>query len=838
MPALRARTGLALVSLAVIGLELAFMRGLALRFWSHLAAMVVGVALLGFAAAGTALTLLRGRVLRDPWAWASALALALGACIPGAWWACQHVELDVAFLPWDLWQGLYVLLLELAMLVPFLLAGAVLGIALLDEPSRIAGHYAANLAGSGAGALAGVGAMFVLSTEQLVAALATAAAAGGLLLMPWRRRPRLGGALALAAGAALAAAWAWPVEPRLSPYSMLAQARSWPEVRLLAPREGPLGRIDVVAGPAIHHAPGLSLRYTQPLPPQALMILDADQAASVYDCRTREDWAFLDETTSAAAYHVLAATDDWRPGITKITETTETTKKEEKEHQEKAMRPPVAASQPSGPAVCLIGAGGGESIGLALFHRSRQVVALEMNPQVIDLMTDELAGCGGGIYRQPGVTVLNQEARGYFHSPGPAFDLVHLPPIDAFGASGAGRLASQECFLYTTQSLGAMLDRLQDGGILSITRWARTPPRDELRMFDIAAQALRRRGRDPAAHLAMLRNWATVTILAFRDPISPAQADALRRFCRDRWFDLCCLPGLTPAEVNQYHVLDRPHYFEAAQALLGPRRAEFLDNYLFAVEAVDDDRPYFFHSFRWRSLPVLAEQLRGTAPAFVEVGYLLAVAALVQALVLGGLLVLLPLLPRAAALRGQRGKAAAMGYFVLLGGGFMLLEMGLIQKLILCVASPIYSAAAVISGFLIFAGVGSALSGRWRAEPRRVMQIGGACAAAMAVLYLLVLDDYLRLAQPLAMGWRVAMVEAAILPLAVAMGHLFPAGVRQLGTAAPPLVPWAWAVNGFASVAATLAAPLAAMAIGFSRLILIAAACYALAALVARRLPE
>ena len=86
-------------------------------------------------------------------------------------------------------------------------------------------------------------------------------------------------------------------------------------------------------------------------------------------------------------------------------------------------------------------------------------------------------------------------------------------------------------------------------------------------------------------------------------------------------------------------------------------------------------------------------------------------------------------------------------------------------------------------------------------------------------------------------GMRFAVALIAIAPLAFAMGHLFPAGLRRLNSSAPELVPWAWAVNGCASVAAALGAPLLAMETGFGCLILLAALCYALAGLLGPRLP-
>jgi hypothetical protein len=436
------------------------------------------------------------------------------------------------------------------------------------------------------------------------------------------------------------------------------------------------------------------------------------------------------------------------------------------------------------------------------------------------------------------VRVLNQEARSYFASAArEVFDLIQMSPVDAFGASGAGLYASQESYLYTMEAIGSMLDHLSPGGVLSITRWAKTPPRDELRTFDTAIRALCRCGLDPSERLAMIRSWATVTVLVFKEPISPARTDALRRFCRDRSFDICYLPGLRREEANLYHLLDRPYYFDAAQSLLGPHRERFLADYLFEIAATTDDKPYFFHSFRWRSMSVLSRQLHSASRAFLELGYLMAMAALFQTAAAGGLLILVPLAPGVGALRHARGRAPSLGYFLLLGAGFMLLEMGFLQEFMLYLGHPIYSAALVISSFLIFAGLGSQFSASWR-EPKRVIIPAAAVVVSLSLAYLLGMDTWLRPTQALPITVRFVIAGATIAPLALAMGHMFPAGLRQAGQASACLVPWAWAVNGFASVVATVAAPLLAMSFGFSCLILFAIACYALAGILSRALPD
>jgi hypothetical protein len=790
----RTRLAVALVSLAVIALELALMRALAMRFWHHLAHMVISVAILGFGASGTALTLLRRRVLAHPAAWMASLTASLAMSVPACWALAEWVPLEVGFLAWDASQLLHVALLELAMLGPFALAAGVIGIALMDRPEHVSGHYAANLVGSGLVALGAVAAMHVLGSRELLMGASGAALLAMGVLVSWGRAR--GAVALLTALGATALLWeVTPLEPRISPYKTLSQLRLVAGAEVIHRVEGPLGRIDVVAGEAIHHAPGLSLGFQGEVPKHALMVFDGDAVSPIYDCRGPDDWAFMDHTTPAGAYRVL-----------------------------------------NRPSVLVVGAGGGAQIGLAVYHKASRVVALEANPQVVGLMTGPLLQRGGHVYGAPGVEVRATEARGYLAGNDERFDLVEMPPLDSFGASGAGLHATQESYLYTVEAFAAMLGNLSDTGVLSVTRWTRTPPRDELRVFDTAGEALRRLGRDPAQHLVMIRSWATVTAFAFDSPIDAERAMALRAFCRERSFDLCYLPGLTVGEANRFHILDEPHYFHACEALLGPERETFLADYLFRVRAATDEKPYFHHTARWRTGRILEEHLGRSGRAFVELGHWMLLAALAQATILGVVLILLPLLPRAALLRRSPRRGATLGYFLGIGAGFMLLEMAMLSRLILYLAHPIYSAATVIGGFLVFAGLGSALSTRWRATPARVATIAGVVVAILAALGAWALGPWLRQTQgaTLCVRWGVALLTIA--PVAMTMGHLMPTALRALGATAPAMIPWAWGANAFASVVATVATPLLAMRVGFGGASLLASACYLIAAFLARRL--
>jgi SAM-dependent methyltransferase len=282
-----------------------------------------------------------------------------------------------------------------------------------------------------------------------------------------------------------------------------------------------------------------------------------------YDGR-REPLAHLDQLTSALPFHLLAR-----------------------------------------PRVLVLGAGAGADVLQALYHDARSIDAVELNAQVVDLVERRFADFSGAPYSAPGVRIHVGEARGFVASHRDRFDVIQVALLDAFGASSAGLYALSESYLYTVEALGEYLQHLAPGGVLAITRWVDLPPRDILKLFATAVLALERNGAQPAQQLALIRGWKTATLLVKNGPLSAADVAALREFCRARSFDVEYFPGIEAAETNRYNVLDQPDFHEGALALLGRDREAFIERYKFNITPATDDRPYFFHHFKWRTLPEL-----------------------------------------------------------------------------------------------------------------------------------------------------------------------------------------------------------------------------------------
>ncbi|MEK7816286.1 MAG: SAM-dependent methyltransferase [Pseudomonadota bacterium] len=792
----------ALLSAAALAYEILLMRLFSIIQWHHFAYMIISLALLGYGASGAFLALtrrwLQGRFAAAYLANLILFSLSAIACF----FAAQQVPFHPEMLLWDPRQPLRLLLVYLLLAFPFFFAANGVALALMHFRGQITRLYAANLLGSGLGSLGIVGILFLLFPHRALAVIgglgalaAAAAAATGEL----RRQARAWVIAGLAAGFIPLAWFAVTTPPVLSPYKELSQTLRIPGARVIAERSSPLGLITVVESPLIplRYAPGLSLNAGREPPAQLGVFTDGD-AMTVINRNTgaREALAYLDQLTSALPYHL---------------------------------------SRPQ--RVLILGAGGGSDVLQARYHGVPHIEAVELNPQIVALVRDEFSEFAGGLYRAPGVGLHIAEARGFVRGRDAHYDLIQIALLDSFSAAGAGLHALSESYLYTVEAFDAYLRRLAPGGYLAFTRWVRLPPRDTLKLFATAVEALRRAGvPDPELRLVLIRGWQTSTLLVKNGPVSPREIAALRRFCATRAFDVAYYPGIAETEVNRYNVLTEPYFYLGAKALLGEERESFLARYKFNLAPATDDRPYFFHFFKWQALPEILA-LRGQGGlALLEWGYMVLVATLVQALLASLLLILLPLWVHR---RGHLKTPASMssprvlGYFFAIGLAFFFLEIAFIQKLILFLHHPLYAVGVALTAFLLFAAPGSLWSQRYvqAGRPRDGVRHAVLGLMALGLGYAFTLGPLFDLLMAWPVPVKVCVALALIAPLAFCMGMPFPLALATTSAHARALVPWAWGVNGCASVLGAMLAMLCAIHFGFTVVIVIALLLYGLAAL-------
>jgi len=785
----------ALISAGALGYEVLLTRLFSIVQWHHFAYMVISIALLGFGASGTFLALAPGLVRRFRAAYVVNLAL-FGAAAPACFLLAQRLSVHPEQLLWEPLQMLRVSAVYLLLAAPFFFAANGIALALTRFPAGAARVYAADLLGAAAGSAAVIGLLYLLMPAQALHAIGAGGLAAALLAAAELRLPRSVGAglvlvaLALAgAFAALPPGWTALAMSEFKPLSQQLQVKG---ARVETERSSPLGLLSVVASPEVplRHAPGLALTARARVPEQRGIFVDGGALTAINAYEGPQDAAWLDQLTSALPYH-LAPRE----------------------------------------RVLVLGAGGGALVRQALAQGANAVTAVELDPALVRLVAEDYGELAGHLYRDPRVTVRVAEARGFVQRRSGPFDLIQVAMHGGFAASAAGLHALSENYLYTVEALGEYYERLAPGGLLALGRWVKLPPRDSLKLFATAVAALGEAGiDDPGERLLLVRSWQTSTLLVKKGRFTGAEKARARAFADDRGFDLAWYAGMPAALANRNNRLPRPYLYEGAQALLGEGAGRYLDEYKFDLSPATDDRPYFSHFFKWRTLPeILALRGRGGVP-LLESGYLLVVATLAQALLLSLALVVLPLARRLRA-GGARGPRLA-AYFTLLGLGFLFVEIALIQELVRFLHHPVLAVAAALTGFLAFAGLGSALAGRLgvRFGPGRVQAGAVAAICALAPVYAFLLPPLVL--EPLAaapVAARLAVAALLIAPLALPMGMPFPLGLARLRERDPALIPAAWAFNGCASVISAVLASLLAMELGFDALLAIAAALYLLA---------
>jgi SAM-dependent methyltransferase len=763
--------------------------------WHHFAYMIISLALLGYGISGTVVAIAQRHLLsKYKLVYFSCLVL-FALTSSGCFLVAQAIPFNAEEIFWDSWQAVYLLLIFIILTLPFFFAATAVCLSLIRFPEQVSRIYAVDLIGAGIGSL---GIILFLYVAFPLPALITISLMGLLTALVACWELQLINRIWLTTGIIFAMALLI-ITPLLftlniSPYKSLQQILRINGTKIINERSSPLGLVSVVASDEtpIRYIPGLSLKATQEPLSQLAIFTDADNMAVITrKADNPEKLAYLDQISSALPYH-----------LKKLDQ------------------------------VLILGAGGGTDILQANFHKVLKIDAVELNPQLIDLVGNQFKQFTGSLYQQSNISVHQGEARDYLTRSQQHYDLIQLALMDAFNASSSGLYALNESYLYTIEALQLYLQHLKPDGYLAITRWIKIPPRDTLKMFVTAVDALKKSGiQSPDRQLVLIRSWQTSTLIIKNGIFNAEELNQVKVFCDDRSFDIAYVPDITPAEVNRYNRLNQPVFYSAALALLSERRDSFLDQYKFNITPATDDRPYFHQFFRWSALPEILRLRHQGGMSLLESGYMIFIATLLIASLLSFALILAPLgfyHTRSAKESNQIKRSQVIFYFLAIGLAFLFIEIAFMQKFILFLHHPIYSIAVTLTAFLVFAGQGShwSLHLSQNRTQKQAIRLAVLAITLLSLTYLWLLEPLFTLLITIPPYSKILLTILLIAPLAFFMGMPFPLAMASLSQQAESLIPWAWGVNGCASVISAVLATLLAIHYGFLTVIVLAVMLY------------
>ncbi len=840
-----------LVAGSIIALQIGIMRVFSVGSWAHFGSLVVSLAMFGFGLTSAVMCVGKGWFEKR---WKGAVKgalLAFGPLMVACNLIAQQVPFNAIFLISDPMQKWRLLANFVLYFLPFLAGALYLGVIFLKAQKTFNRVYFADLVGSGMCGLSVLLAMYVFKPDDLIMAPLILWLAGGILWFVALGDRR--GILTIIGVAILAAAVHYALPGTLgisklavSDYKGVAYARKFPDAVRTYERASPFGYMEVYSSSYLHFAPGQS-----------------------------DNAAFNLKNMPANAYLGLYVDSEGPSGVIKDLPAEETPYF----RYLPMFYPFVLKAEPE---TFVVQFGGGISTAVALKSGSKHVTVAEGNPAVLTAFREDpgLRAFTNDVLRNPKITVIDYDGRLFVANTKNKYDIVDLSLADSAGLSSPGGFSIVEKYSYTREAMTAYMRALKDGGILSVTLWNKEePPKSVLKLYATMAAAARELdgGKIADKFFVVGSYLSTATVLYKRGGFDAEDIKKLQAHTRAMSFDEIYSPGLKVDTSELAQVLQDyrdQFFFEGEPAdptapqekepndkpapgspgaeavkdgaptvprvpatVLGRLAWHFhinggwqkvADDYVFDTRILTNHQPYFAAYIKVKDLLKFTDRLETVQD---EWGYLLLWATLGIATIFALTLVLFPLVFGWRTIFSRYpGKFGTMIYFLCLGLGYIIVEVGMISHFILALSNATVSASVLITGMLVFSGCGSFLSERYLERARSVMPKIFAAIFAILALYAFTIDYALDWAGTLPYALRIVVCLLLILPPAFLMGFPMPTAMTMLGRLGKDhMFLWAWGINGCFSVIGAALVPIVATSFGLPAVVLMGAFAYLIA---------
>jgi hypothetical protein len=794
------------VSAASIGFEIMLTRYFAIASWSEYGYWVISIAMAGYSASGVALSLFRDFFFRQAHRFFFFIPLLLPplACL-GFYLVTQNPFNPLELQDPNLWADQFQNIAKYyAALFPvFFLSGLFISLSFLALTNeKIGAVYAADLVGAGFGALLLLAAMFWINPFYLLCALIPFWAIAALAAQ-YRARFQ-------------AKAWKWAAavvlvflvsegaavrfnRSHFCQYKMITPALNVSDARVVLRVYSPWGYYMLLDNFTERLDIALSNNYVLLKvegPPQAYgLYLDGNRIGS-FPKSPRTDFSYAKANLDIFPY---------------------------------VLKPKSRA--------LLVGTRGGFRVGEALAYGASELVALESDPNILELIKGPLARNGKNWLKNPKVLLLRGSPESYLAGSKKGFDIIDL-------SSEFLDQADVNKYAYTREALQAYFRALNPGGLVSLPVNIREFTVYALKLQETALEALRGLGvADPASHLVLYRSTWSARLLVAKDPWNDRQMASLKSFCDLRSFDVSYFPRLTPWSPEIFNDLPPTVWAGEDEQVAAPKGASdalrddslqllssqgqaFLKSHFFNLRPSTLDRPFFYSVLRPSRLPEILKNLSQIPRE--EIGYLINLAVLGQSLLWALLVLALPLLGRARGVVSLPQLGKTLVYFSCLGLGFLFIEIVLIEKGAYFLGDRTIAFSLILCAMLVFSGFGSWFSGAFLRQPKEGLRPAGLALVVWFLLSLGLLDWALDALLSWPLPAKCIFLGAWAALASIPLGFFFPLGLSRLPRESS-LIPWAWALNGAFSVVATPLANLFAIAAGYRLLVLLSLCLYGLA---------
>jgi len=449
--------------------------------------------------------------------------------------------------------------------------------------------------------------------------------------------------------------------------------------------------------------------------------------------------------------------------------------------------------------VLVVGTGGGRDILSALVFQQHSITGVEINENIIEILTKDFGGFSGHLDQYPNVRIVNDEARSYIARSSEQYDIIQVSLIDTFAATAAGAYVLTENSLYTLEAWNQCFNHLKPNGILTFSRWYDNYlPSEMYRVTALATKALEEQGvGNPRDHILILRNFGeglpngVGTILVSKEPFSSEDITRIKSVASQMSFDIVLTPG---------YAID-----QTFAQITGTNSDTFIKSYPLNISAPTDNNPFFFQMLRLSD--VISNKSNGQGEKTINITAIYALGSLLFAVFLLNLIfIITPLLLTSKRLKSSTTKNAIplSLYFACIGLGFMMIEISQLQRLTVFLGHPTYSLSVVLFSLLLSSGIGSYSTQKVNAHLASSTSIRVIVLLVTIGLFGILTPPIIRTFSSAITPVRIILAIIILFPMGFFMGMAFPMGMKIASSQAELLAPWFWGINGAASVFASV----------------------------------
>ena len=463
----------------------------------------------------------------------------------------------------------------------------------------------------------------------------------------------------------------------------------------------------------------------------------------------------------------------------------------------------------------VIGSGGGRDILLSKMAGFNQITAVEVNSDIIEIAKD-YSEFNGDIYRQDNVELFVQEGRNYLQLCQKNYDMIMFSLPVTNTSQGLGSYALTENYLYTSNAISEYINHLTSQGSLVIVTHHDL---ELLRLLSITLDAFHKKGvatNQAMKHLYVLGSNDYPVLVVNKNKIDSTESLSIYR-------KAMAMPWIKPGSSFFPHV-DSPYL---NQRLLSMENNESsLKELIHAVaekgrdiSPVTDQSP-FFYKFQ-SGLPASLTSISCVSIIILAIFIIFPLIYMFVNYITGKLYI--------QNLQSYIWSVCGFSiYFMMLGIGFIIFEVIMIQKFMRILGTPIFSMTTVLFTLLLGGGLGSWFSSKLPThELSKNITLASSTIILLAFFYIFSLTPIFENFTINSLTLRITLSICLLFPLGFALGFPLPLAIRltkELNIES--IIPWMLAINGASSVFGSSLAIIVAILYGYNHALSISILCY------------